>query len=482
MEIQSRGGRGARGERESERVDLPRTPATGMPVSGSAIADSPVSVSRSRSIRAFAIVGFVGLLVWSSTPLEAGDTFVLRAGNLPADPASTVSIPVTFDSTTGIRALSFGLTHDAAILTLDSIVPDSAITALDPDYFFSDIAPEDGDGGVVGILFSLSPPIEELPAGLDQPIATFNYQTAPLVAVGTESVLAFSGALADPPVEVLVAVRGQGIVPDTESGSLLFNPPPVADLTCSLTDPCESIYAVTWTNPESYSSIQVLVNGMQVASLSGFSTSTSVDLDAPGVFVVEVIANAMGLTSEAAVCDLGSVDPVPPSPTGLSCAVDPDTCEVMISWTNPSPYLTLELSIDGTLVETLDGMATSAMTTVGITAVEISLVGTSDCGPTAPSVCFAACGVSFVRGDCNGDLGFDIADAVAGLSTLFSGGDPVGCLDACDSNDDGAFDIADMVFILANLFSGGAAPATPFPDCGVDATSDAIDCLFSPCV
>ncbi|HIN81081.1 MAG TPA: hypothetical protein EYN00_08395 [Planctomycetes bacterium] len=96
-----------------------------------------------------------------------------------------------------------------------------------------------------------------------------------------------------------------------------------------------------------------------------------------------------------------------------------------------------------------------------------------DCGPpTSPQM---------ARGDCNNDSGFNIADVVYLLANLFSGGEDPSCDDACDGNDDGSLNIADAVYSLTALFNGGASPPPPFPDCGIDPTDDALDCLVSAC-
>jgi len=94
-------------------------------------------------------------------------------------------------------------------------------------------------------------------------------------------------------------------------------------------------------------------------------------------------------------------------------------------------------------------------------------------GPSQPGA------VTFRRGDCNDDGGFDISDAVLVLSSLFPGGGGATippCLDACDGNDDGLVDIADPVSILDWLFSSGPLPPSPHPGCGIDPTGDATDC------
>ena len=88
----------------------------------------------------------------------------------------------------------------------------------------------------------------------------------------------------------------------------------------------------------------------------------------------------------------------------------------------------------------------------------------------------------FRRGDCNQDGMFDLADPVSQLDTLFAGGAPFACADACDSNDSGGIDLADPIYSLTTLFSGGAAPPAPGtgPDCGEDPTVDALDCAVEP--
>jgi len=82
---------------------------------------------------------------------------------------------------------------------------------------------------------------------------------------------------------------------------------------------------------------------------------------------------------------------------------------------------------------------------------------------------------TFIRADVNDDATINIADAVAALNYLFSGG-PATCIDAVDTNDDGQANVADGVYLLAYLFSGGSAPPSPHPGCGADPTSDPLDC------
>ncbi|MFN0060747.1 MAG: dockerin type I repeat-containing protein [Planctomycetota bacterium] len=84
----------------------------------------------------------------------------------------------------------------------------------------------------------------------------------------------------------------------------------------------------------------------------------------------------------------------------------------------------------------------------------------------------------FRRADCNIDGGVDITDPIRILDYLFTAGLPPPCRDACDVNDDGELNIADAIYALAALILPGSPPV-PAPgafSCGVDPTSDGLDC------
>ena len=82
----------------------------------------------------------------------------------------------------------------------------------------------------------------------------------------------------------------------------------------------------------------------------------------------------------------------------------------------------------------------------------------------------------FLRGDCNSNTVFNIADAIFVLNYLFGYTGEVTCPDACDANDDEIVNIADAVYFLASLFSGGDPPLPPFPLCGEDPFGDFLGC------
>ena len=87
----------------------------------------------------------------------------------------------------------------------------------------------------------------------------------------------------------------------------------------------------------------------------------------------------------------------------------------------------------------------------------------------------------FVRSDCNTDGQVNIADAIFGLSFLFSMGDDPECGDACDVNDDGQINIGDPIYQLTAQFSMGTPPPAPFPGCGPDPSADDLGCVRFTC-
>lgn len=99
-------------------------------------------------------------------------------------------------------------------------------------------------------------------------------------------------------------------------------------------------------------------------------------------------------------------------------------------------------------------------------------------GPVTLDVALSAStgGSEFIRGDANQDDLVNLADVIAILESLFSGGGPLVCPDAGDANDDGSIDISDPIAILGYLFTAGSPPPAPFPGPGADPTADALNC------
>lgn len=82
----------------------------------------------------------------------------------------------------------------------------------------------------------------------------------------------------------------------------------------------------------------------------------------------------------------------------------------------------------------------------------------------------------FLRGDANGSGDVNIADVIAIAMHLFQGSAAPSCSDAADADDNGLLDIADVITLAYALFAAGEPLGQPFPACGADRTLDTLPC------
>lgn len=106
-------------------------------------------------------------------------------------------------------------------------------------------------------------------------------------------------------------------------------------------------------------------------------------------------------------------------------------------------------------------------------ALERATPGETNVGPAAPPEVKEA---EFIRGDADDSGRLSIGDMTVILQTLFSGRPSPACRDRLDANDDGAVTMADALYVGAYLFQRGASIPPPFPQKGLDPTSDALPC------
>ena len=112
-------------------------------------------------------------------------------------------------------------------------------------------------------------------------------------------------------------------------------------------------------------------------------------------------------------------------------------------------------------------------------AIEISVAGAARSPATVPGG--IATGITFKRGDANGDSSVSISDPIYLLLHLFSTG-PIQCQDSGDADDNGSLNLADAMYLLSYVLSSGPSPLEPFSACGNDATDDALTCAqFGGC-
>lgn len=399
-------------------------------------------------------------------------------------PGATIEANIDLESPSPAQGFQFGLIHDSTLLTPTLVSEGSALISTNAgsgaDYFHFELAPIGGPGVVVGAIVSLSPPLESIPVGTHQ-VAVIQYSLSATAEPNSSSSLTFINTLGSPSVNCVISVGGVSQQPILDHGSLSVETPAPTGVTVTVDDPCTCDATLSWTNGGLYDTIEITRDGA-TTSHAGTDTSLLISLTDAVAANFEVVgirntqASAAGLGS-------GTCNQTPPSigPSDLVCTIDHETCTVTMSWTNNDPtYQDLTFSVDGVLVSTLAGTATTTSHVLSAELVDFSLEigGSGGCGEAMPSInCVMMClPERFKRGDVNGDSGVDISDAIGTLSYLFQA-TPSPCLDSIDTNDDGGVDISDAISVLNYIFAGGAEPPAPGPStCGIDPTVDTLDC------
>jgi len=166
-------------------------------------------------------------------------------------------------------------------------------------------------------------------------------------------------------------------------------PPPVTDLNCMVTDPCTCTATASWVNNDTYDSIDLFLDGAFLITLPGNATTHNFSLGGSGRHEVCVIPVINFVGGEATCCDL-NCPPIPLlEPNGLVCSVGPSpTCETNVSWTNNSTYSMIEVLLDGAVLQTLSGDATSTVLNLpGPGMRQVCLQATTICGNVLPLAC-----------------------------------------------------------------------------------------------
>ncbi len=169
----------------------------------------------------------------------------------------------------------------------------------------------------------------------------------------------------------------------TASCSVAVSPDPVTINSCTHQAGGTQL---DWTNTEGYDEIEILREGVSIATLGGTAVIYLDPAPGPGNHQYSIVARLVGLDSLPASC-VGSIPP--DAPTMASC-VD-GSQSVSISWTNPATYSSIELRRDGILLVTLLGTATSHvdnLATIGLH--NYSVRGIFDGAGSSDSTCVGA--------------------------------------------------------------------------------------------
>ncbi len=274
------------------------------------------------------------------------------------------------------------------------------------------------------------------------------------------------------------------ISPDACCTFAVGTPIPIDPLFCSpLATGAPNDLFLSWTNNGAYTAIEVYLDGAVVANLPGTATSHLITGVAPGSHEACVLAYAGAAPLLPEACcqfDIDAVDPI----AAVQCGPVAGALGISVTWTNSGAYTSIEIELDGAVVATLPGTATSyLLSPAGPGTHTVCVIPYSGPSMIVPVPCCTfTVAQEFRRGDSNVDALYNIADAVFLLTFLFSNGPAPLCDDSGDANDDGQLNIGDAVYLLGSLFSNGPLPPAPHPACGSDPTADPLGCAsFPPC-
>lgn len=138
------------------------------------------------------------------------------------------------------------------------------------------------------------------------------------------------------------------------SGNFL---PGVQNLACDLGATTDPSVNLSWTNPETYTSITVRRDGSTIATLSGGATAYTDANASYGLTTYTVQAEQGAVPAAEIPCQI-NITPQPQ--TNFSCSQpDPEANDVLLTWSNGMMYDAISLSRNGTLIATLGGSTTS---------------------------------------------------------------------------------------------------------------------------
>jgi len=428
------------------------------------------------------VAATIAALLAAPPPLLAGgaaSAFSIASGDSLT--GETVVRPVAIDhSGAGLAGWSLGVCHPNDLLELLSVADGPALLAAKngapPDFHLLQIHPGGFTSGVV-VCFTgcaLLPPVSG--AVIHEP----SYEVigfAPATAA-----LELCGSLGTPPVPVVVVLpSGATEPPDTIDGAVeIVGPLPLrfrveVGTGSALYDPGNGV--ATASLP-----VRIAEEPASAGAPNGISGFT-IPLGHDSTFATAVAAFP---GADLALAGGGA------GPDGFFVDLRPDGI-VIAATLPPAPPFTAELpreaaivvleSVPPTLAFNFFGLVLAVAVSPGVTApaTPVSILSPA---PLPVAVTAQPGSISFVpregfrRGDANGDGSIDIADPIALLGYLFSGGS-LTCREAADASDDGAIDIGDAVVLLGFIFAGGDPPPPPHPDCGFDPGQE-LGCSFHP--
>lgn len=426
----------------------------------------------------FSLVLALGLFAGLNAHGQA-DAVLLHSSDTSTSGA-TVSIAYTLDSSADISGISFGACHTGGmtIVAVVAINDGADLAATNdgdgPDFNATQILP---DGFTCGIAINFTDPVC-LPGGMG--VSVYDVDYALMGNPGDISTLTYCGTLGTPTVAISVVdcsgVEANVDSSDTGQIEIVLAPstfafiPPQGDI------PYDPVTGQATPTDLGLRVADTLQSGGPTEGLSISSVHT-----APAVLTAAEPTGVLAAVNDGDGPDFFGANIAPVGGPGFTVGIVYNlTQDVTISFSaGGDDVIAMTFDSDGSLVgNDVGAIAATGFADIGMPVV----VNTIVTGAGSPPVLFEAGEIhfivpshGFVRGDCNDDDQVDIADGIYVLNFLFQGGPEGPCQAACDANSDGGVDQSDAIYIFNYRFLGGAAPASPFPECGVAGEPE--DCL-----
>jgi hypothetical protein len=396
--------------------------------------------------------------------LEMGEVVVY-----PGQAAAEVAITLT--AVEAVSGVQVGIAVDPDRIILQELNFDgSVMQAVTVEFLDSSVDFEEGEATLVAIFDDAAPFDQSLPSPDHLLLATLVLDAASWLVPSNIEPIAFSDGVGEPALDNLVLVDGIGVVPEQIDGSLSVLSQNV-------------LLATSSSGQVSAGEIdfEVSLRGYNVEALQGFSSVLAFDplilqcasstiegtitQVAGAEFIEGVVDNTIGFVVLGVLMDIlppydGQVIPA----TGIELEYARIYFDVSSSLTSSSQT---ELHFENDLgTPPISNVFVIENQSVEPVTVDLTIDVVVD-------------GI-FLRGDADGNLRLDLADAINNLVFMTSACPdcPIPlCPKALDVNDNGMIDLGDAIQLLNFLYIGGSPPAAPFPDPGVDPTPDGLDCF-----
>ena len=398
------------------------------------------------------------LLVILSARSASAQAPTLEMGEVVVYPGQAAAeVAITLTAVEAVSGVQVGIAVDPDRIILQELNFDgSVMQAVTVEFLDSSVDFEEGEATLVAIFDDAAPFDQSLPSPDHLLLATLVLDAASWLVPSNIEPIAFSDGVGEPALDNLVLVDGIGVVPEQIDGSLSVLSQNV-------------LLATSSSGQVSAGEIdfEVSLRGYNVEALQGFSSVLAFDplilqcasstiegtitQVAGAEFIEGVVDNTIGFVVLGVLMDIlppydGQVIPA----TGIELEYARIYFDVSSSLTSSSQT---ELHFENDLgTPPISNVFVIENQSVEPVTVDLTIDVVVD-------------GI-FLRGDADGNLRLDLADAINNLVFMTSACPdcPIPlCPKALDVNDNGMIDLGDAIQLLNFLYIGGSPPAAPGP-------------------